>query len=72
MFDITVDGEPLGSISIGLFGQIVPRTVDNFVHFAEQAPGQGYKGSKFHRLIEDFMIQGIMIMIKTRLPLNAL
>merc|ERR1712198_390017 len=50
-----------------LFGKTVPKTVENFVQTAkchgEEAPAAGgelcgYAGSKFHRVIKDFMIQG--------------
>ena len=54
-FDITIGNEPIGSITIGLFGKIVPKTVKNFYELSENK----YKGSIFHRVIKDFMIQGM-------------
>ena len=65
-FDITIGGEPAGRIEIGLFGKTVPRTVKNFVELATRHSTNpdsgdklvGYKGSIFHRIINDFMIQG--------------
>ncbi|XP_037951595.1 peptidyl-prolyl cis-trans isomerase 5 [Teleopsis dalmanni] len=57
-FDITIGGNPIGRIEIGLFGKTVEKTARNFKELAEKPQGEGYKGSVFHRVIKDFMIQG--------------
>lgn len=58
-FLVERDGKPLGEMVFGLFGETAPRTVKNFVAFATKGyKGKKYQGSKFHRVIKKFMIQG--------------
>ncbi|EPE07070.1 peptidyl-prolyl cis-trans isomerase [Ophiostoma piceae UAMH 11346] len=63
-FDITLGGEPLGRVTFELFEDVVPKTTENFRQFAtgeatdSQGKPRGYKGSKFHRIIPNFMCQG--------------
>lgn len=58
-FDITHDDKPIGRITLGLFGDVVPKTVENFYQLTiSQDPKFGYLDSTFHRVIPNFMIQG--------------
>ncbi|XP_075981001.1 peptidyl-prolyl cis-trans isomerase 6-like [Anticarsia gemmatalis] len=57
-FTLKIGNENVGDVKIGLFGKTVPKTVENFFQLAQKPEGEGYKGSKFHRVIDNFMIQG--------------
>lgn len=43
-FDITIGGEKAGRIVIGLFGEVVPKTVRNFVALANHEVCALYMG----------------------------
>ena len=64
-FDITVDGAEAKRVTFGLFGDVVPKTARNFATLCDGSAGIGnagkplhFKGSKFHRIIPQFMAQG--------------
>ncbi|PIR03401.1 MAG: peptidylprolyl isomerase [Candidatus Magasanikbacteria bacterium CG11_big_fil_rev_8_21_14_0_20_43_7] len=45
----------MGDITIRFFADASPKTVNNFLNLAQAGE---YDGTKFHRVIKDFMIQG--------------
>jgi len=64
-FDVEIGGTAAGRIEFELFSKVTPKTAENFRSLVTGEKGVGaagkpmhYKGSKFHRIIPGFMIQG--------------
>ena len=62
-FDMSIGGEAAGRIRLGLFGEVTPLTVANFVGLVKGGSERNgrplhYKGSRMHRIMPGFMLQG--------------
>ena len=59
-FDITIGGKAAGRIAFTLYDNVVPITTKNFLSLCtgNNTEKLTYKGSKFHRIIPNFMCQG--------------
>lgn len=54
-FDIAIRNQSVGRVTVQLRRDVVPRTCENFISLCTFAKGFGFKGSKFHRIIPDFV-----------------
>ncbi|KAJ1433656.1 cyclophilin-like domain-containing protein [Ochromonadaceae sp. CCMP2298] len=62
-FDVAIGGRPAGRIEFTLRADVVPRTAENFRVLCtgeKSTPSKNlwFKGSVFHRVIPNFMLQG--------------
>ena len=62
---LSIANNPAGEIEIGLYGEVAPKTVENFYALCNGDHGKtpegtelSYKGSIFHRIVPKLLIHG--------------
>lgn len=64
-------GEKLGRIKFELFADVVPKTAENFRQFCtgesknHLGRPQGYKGSKFHRIVSLAFLTYLLLVVRS-------
>ncbi|TKY54953.1 Peptidyl-prolyl cis-trans isomerase CYP26-2 [Spatholobus suberectus] len=56
--DISIDGEPVGRITIGLYGDEVPAGVDRFSKIVSGAAGISYRRKEFVKIMPNYVQHG--------------
>lgn len=64
---VTIEIKDYGKIKLQLFPEVAENTVNNFINYITD---KSYDGSTFHRIIENFMIQGGQVE-KTNSPIKG-
>lgn len=55
---MAVNGKSYGSVTVGLYDSIVPKTVENFKQLClNKNVGEGYLNSNVHRIMKNFVVQ---------------
>jgi hypothetical protein len=77
-FDVTIGDAPAERVVFGLYGAVAPRTAESFRQLCTGESGstaagvpRHFKGSKFHRIITGFMVQGMSVVRKRTHALAA-
>lgn len=68
--DIAIGDQAKKRVVYGLYGHAAPKAVRNFAEMSAcKNPRLCYKGTKFHRVVPDFLVQGGDVSLGTGLGL---